>query len=544
MIGVTFFGLFFTPVFYNVIRGFIERGEAKKPAGEAPAGAAKEASAPAPAPAPAPAAKGAAHGLLLAVTTALVVSASGCRWIQNGFEVGPDYVEPKTDVAERWLDYKDPRVKSQEQNLAEWWTIFNDPALAKLEEMAYGQNLSLKAAGARILEARARYGIAVGNIFPQLQEAAGSYSNNVASDKTNFPVPDRWFPQWEAGFNLAWELDFWGRFRRGIEAADADLEASVHDYDDVLVILLSDVASAYVQYRTFEERLVFARQNVEIQRKSYELAQDKFKAGAVTERDVQQAKQVLEQTRALVPQLEAGRRQQSNALCVLLGISPRDLTDILGRAGKIPVAPREVTIGIPADLLRRRPDVRRAERVAARESAFIGVAEADFYPRFSLLGSIGVQAEFFKNLWFWPESLAGSIGPQFRWDILNYGRITHSVRAQEARFEQSVYAYQDSVLRAGREAEDAAIGFLKAHETTDALVLAVDAARRTVEITNEQYTTGVIDFTPVFIFQATLTGQQDTLAQSRGSIALNLIALYRALGGGWEMRLTRESKGS
>jgi len=468
----------------------------------------------------------------------MLCGCSGLKeWAHNGGKVGPNYVTPPAAVAANWIDYQDPRIKSEQQDVSHWWGVFGDPVLDSLIDEACKQNLSLRVAGERIAESRARRGIAVGNIFPQQQELAATFTANKASTASVTGQPEQWFRNSEVGFNVSWELDLWGRFRRAIEAADADLDASVANFDDVLVVLLADVSANYVQYRTFQERIAIARRNVEIQSKSYQLAQDKFKAGATTERDVQQSRQVLEQTRALIPQLEAGARQAANALCVLLGIPPVDLSARLGGVGIIPTAPPELALGIPADLLRRRPDVRRIERQAAAQSALIGVAKADLYPRLSLLGSIGVRAEDFSDMFKTPGSIAGSIGPSINWDILNYGRIEGNVHVQEARFRQLVYSYQEAVLRAGREAEDAAVGFLKAQERAHYLGDSVAAASRTVDISYVQYQQGVIDFTPVYLFEGTLAEQQDALALARGQIALSLVDLYRAVGGGWEMRL-------
>jgi NodT family efflux transporter outer membrane factor (OMF) lipoprotein len=484
------------------------------------------------------------RGLVAAVAAAL--AGSGCtslsEYIHNGFKVGPNYCRPKAPLASEWIDYQDPRVKSEEQDLSEWWRTFNDPALNHLVETAYRQNLSVREAGARILASQARRGVAIGNLFPQLQQALGSYTRNQLSRETANVPPDIWFSNWEGGFVASWELDLWGRFRRAIEAADAELDASIENYDAVLVVLFSDIAAAYVEYRTFEQRLVYARQNVEIQTRAYELAVDKHKAGAATERDVQQARQILEQTRALIPVLERGQRQAGNRLCVLLGIPPIDLAAALGQGGGIPTSPPEVAVGIPADLLRRRPDVRRAERQVAAQSARIGVAEANFYPHLGVTGTIGVAAEDFDDL-FNGKAMYGSVGPYFRWDILNYGRLYNRVLIQDARFQELGFAYQNSVLNAAREAEDAIVAFLKAQEQAKSLAASVAAAERTLKITNDQYQGGAIDFTPVFITQSVLAQQQDQLAVSRGDIALGLVGIYRALGGGWEMRLSREGAG-
>src|SRR5262249_45747711 len=282
---------------------------------------------------------------------------------------------------------------------------------------------------------RAVRGIAAGNLFPQTQQAAIDERHIKVSQSTANPPGDAWFEDWMVGFNATWELDLWGKFRRAIEAAEAALDASIENYDDVLVVLLADVAANYVQYRTFEQRLAYARQNVDIQTKAFQLAKDKFEAGASTERDVQQARQILEQTRALIPQLEIGQRQAANRLCVLLGIPATDLASRLGNAS-IPRVAHEVLVGIPADLIRRRPDVGRAERLVAAQSARIGVAEADLYPHISLVGSIGLEAVSFGNLWHSPESMIGQIGPSLWWDILNYGRLRNNVRFQDALFQE------------------------------------------------------------------------------------------------------------
>jgi NodT family efflux transporter outer membrane factor (OMF) lipoprotein len=403
--------------------------------------------------------------------------------------------------------------------------------------MAYQQNLTLRTAGARIMAARAQLGIAQGNLLPQEQFGFGDYSRLKLSQNVANPVPVTWFSDWTLGFGGSWELDFWGRYRRAIEAADAELDASIENYDDVLVVLLSDVASNYVQYRTFEQRLVYARSNVQIQKNAFELASDKFKHGATTERDTTQAKQLYEQTEALIPVLEIGKRQAANRICTLLGMPPTNLTAMLGKGTGIPVVPRECIVGVPADLVRRRPDVRRAEREVAAQSARIGVAVSDLYPHLSVLGTIGVQAEQFGDLFNTPGSMIGEISPGFRWDILNYGRLVNNVNVQDARFQLLAYAYQDRVLTAGREVEDAIVSFLQTQEQVKHLDAGVTSAMRTVEITRDQYNQGAVDFTAVFVFEGDLTTQQDELALSQGNIALSLISVYRALGGGWQIRL-------
>ena len=388
-------------------------------------------------------------------------------------------------------------------------------------------------AGERIAEARALRGFAVGNLYPQVQQMTGSYSANKLSNQTANPPFDQWNRTAQGGFNLSWEIDFWGRFRRAIEAADANLDASIDNFDDVLVVLLSDVATNYIQYRTFQERLELARQNVKVQEDSYQLASDNFKFGRGTERDPQQAKQVLEQTRSTIPQFEEGVRHTNNALCVLLGIPPQDLGQRLGDSGMIPTGEPDWSMGIPADLLRRRPDVRRAERETAVQSAQIGIAKSDLYPRFSLIGSIGVQSQELGDLFHTPGAMSAFGGPSFQWNILNYGRIESSVEAQEARFRQFFTTYQAAVLQANSEVEDAIIDYAKSQERVKYLTDSVTAARRTVDITYDQYRQGVVDFTPVFIFETALTSAQDDLAQARGDVAS--VACESISRSGWRM---------
>lgn len=458
-------------------------------------------------------------------------------WWCNGFKVGPNYWRPAAPVASQWIDYANPKIQTDKQHPCAWWTVFNDTALNNLIQTAYQQNLTLRVAGARIMEARAQLGIAEGNLFPQSQSAFADFTRVKLSNKVANPAPNLWFSNWDTGLAASWELDFWGRFRRAVEAADAELDASVEDYDDVLVVLLSDVAANYVHYRTFEQRIQYARANVDLQRRSVQLATDKFEHGATTERDQRQAEQVLAQTEALIPSLEIGKRQAANRLCVLLGMPTTGMDAILGKGAGVPVTPSDVVVGVPADLVRRRPDVRRAERQVAAQSARIGIAVSDLYPHISLVGTIGTEAEEFGDLFKTPGSMIGAVGPGVRWDILNYGRLVNNVRVQDARFQALAYVYQDRVLNAGREVEDAMVAFLRSQEQTQHLGDSVKAASRTVDITSDQYVHGAVDFTPVFLFESILTQQQDQLAVAQGDIALGLIAVYRSIGGGWQIRM-------
>jgi NodT family efflux transporter outer membrane factor (OMF) lipoprotein len=469
-----------------------------------------------------------------------ILSASGCTslsdYVHNGFKVGPNYKRPPAPVAEHWIDANDVRVRSDEPDDSCWWTVFNDPSLNDLVQTAYRQNLTVREAGFRVLQARAELGIAVGEFFPQTQVMDGDYTRRGVSENVanRVATPERWFSTWNFGFRLAWEVDFWGRFRRAIEAAADTLDGSVENYDDVLVTLVGDVAATYVQVRTLEQQIAYARQTLDLQRRSLEIAQAKFKGGQTSEVDVNQAQSDVSTTGALIEQLLIPLRQTTNRLCILLGLPPEDLHRKLGDM-PIPQAPPEVVVGVPADLLRRRPDVRRAERLAAAQCAEIGVAEADFYPRISLNTTFGWSAEHLKDL-FAHNSFRGNLGPAFEWPILNYGRILNNVRFQDARFQELVVQYQSTVLRAGEEVEDGLVTFLRAQLRARDALEAVRAEAAAFKEALAQYEGGLVDFNRVVLIQERLVERQQTLAEAQGQIAQGLIQVYRALGGGWQIR--------
>jgi NodT family efflux transporter outer membrane factor (OMF) lipoprotein len=460
------------------------------------------------------------------------------EYVQNGFKVGPNYCRPPALVAPEWIEASDKRLRKDGDDLSKWWTVFNDPVLDNLICCAYHQNLTLRQAGCRILEARANWAIAVGGLFPQTQTMTGDYTRTALSRQianSQF-LPTPYYGQWDGGFNLSWEMDFWGRFRRAIESNAATLDASVEDYDETLVTLLGDVATYYVQMRTLEKRIEYTKQNVQLQQRTVTIAEARFRGGTSTERDPYQARSTLEQTQAQIPELEISLRQAVNQLCTLLGMPPEELRTKLGPA-PIPTAPSEVVVGIPADLLRRRPEVRRAERQAAAQSAQIGVAEAQFYPAFSINGNLIYSAQNFSDL-FRSDALNGTVGPSFQWNVLNYGRLLNNVRLQDAKFQELVAAYQQTVLSAAQEVENGLATFLRARERTDFQSACAHDAEKAVEIVQAQYDGGTVDLTPVTLLQQTLVQQQDVLVQAQGEIATGLIQVYRALGGGWQLRCT------
>lgn len=469
------------------------------------------------------------------------LAATGCtpwgQYWRNHLKVGPTYMRPFAPVEPEWIDADEPQVRSELIVESQWWRQFNDPVLDGLILQAYDQNLTLRDAGFRVLAARASYNITVGGFLPQSQSAVAEYarwqlSNNVGAFE-NLSIPP--FSLWQTGFNLSWELDLWGKLRRKIESAGAKYQATVEEYDGVLVTLIADVADRYIDYRVASKQIADLNRLAAIQRDALAVATDRHAGGVTSELDISQAQLNLAKTEALIPVYERHARLATNALCVLLGSPPQDLVQHLGE-GEIPEAPVELVVGIPADLLRRRPDVRQAERILAAQSAQIGVAEAELYPAFSINGYLGVYANELGQL-YESDSLYGFVAPFVDWKILNYGRLVNNIRQQDAKFQSLAAAYQETVLRAGREAEDGMITFIKAREAADIQQQAVDAASRSAELVEIQYKEGASDFNRVFVVQQTQVTESIRLNDNVGGVAKGMTQIYRSLGGGWQLRL-------
>ncbi|HEV3387279.1 MAG TPA: efflux transporter outer membrane subunit [Gemmata sp.] len=470
--------------------------------------------------------------------SAVAVLAAGCTtfsdYVHNGFKVGPNFEEPQAATIAAWIDAGDKRIASESPPGDDWWNVFSDPSIPILIETAHRENLDLKTAGTRILQAQAQRNIAAGNLFPQSQNAIGDYAhvqipNGLLGPQGGLPSS---FNIWAVGLNTSWELDFWGSFRRRIEASNADLGGSVEAYRDALVTLLADVVTNYVQMRTYQQRIVFARRNVEIQKGSLRLAEARLADGKATALDVKQAHSLLDQTESTIPPFVIGLRQTTDRLCTLLGQPAQNLMPYFNDA-PIPEVPPTVAAGIPADLLHRRPDVRKALQTAASQCAKIGVAEADFYPQFGVSGFVGFATDDIATI-FAGKSFTALILPNFSWKILNYGRVLNNVRYQDAKFQETVLQYQQTVLNAGRETEDALVAFIQYQIQARSLEDSVKDAEDSVELVQAQYRGGLVDFNRVFTTQLQLVTQQDQLAIARGNIALSLISVYRALGGGWQ----------
>jgi NodT family efflux transporter outer membrane factor (OMF) lipoprotein len=447
--------------------------------------------------------------------------------------VGPDFVRPEVPWLKDWSSsalrsdapVDQPRERAPTE---EWWRNFNDPVLDRLVAEAQRQNIDVRIAGLRILEARAQLGIAGSALYPQLQQLVGE---TLRAGQQQSNGPDSTFWSYRVGLDIGWEIDFWGKFRRGIESADAAYFASVAAYDDSQVLVAAQAASFYATIRTIEQRLRIAHENAALQKRSLEITERLFKSGNESELDVQQARTQYLSTVASIPELEGSLRQVQNALNVLLARPPGPLPELEAGREKIPTAELAVIVDLPAELLRRRPDVRAAEMRLAAQSAQIGVSEAALYPSISLIGTVGLSA---SSLDWSARTFQWGVGPILVWNIFDWGRLKDQVLVQDARFQQLYEQYQGTVLRAARELDDAATDFATFRAQVDILRDAVQAARRSLDIANIQYREGLVGFERVLDSQRSLFSQQERLVSTQGGVTQSLIAVYKAMGGGWQ----------
>jgi multidrug efflux system outer membrane protein len=452
--------------------------------------------------------------------------------------LGPDFRSPPVPWLQDWSGGAWRTLADEAQRTTrppgdEWWRHFDDPVLDQLVTEAQRLNPGVRTAGIRIMEARAQLGIAGSALYPQLQQVSAQalFTGNRGSNGQGTTAGS-----FGLAFDLAWELDFWGKFKRAIESADAAYFASVAQYDDVQVLVAAQAASLYGSIRTIELRLRIAHENAAIQARSLEITERLFRSGNDAELDVQQARSQYLSTLATIPELESGLRQTRNALCVLLARPPDALPELQQRRAKIPEAPLEVIVDVPAELLRRRPDVRAAEMQLAAQSAQIGISEAALYPSIALTGTVGLSA---TTLGSPGATLAWALGPALVWNVFDHGRLTNQVLVQDARFQQLYEQYQDVVLRAARELDDGASGFAYTRAQVDILRDAVQAARRSLDIATIQYREGLVDFQRVLDSQRALFSAQERLVTSQGGVVQYLIAVYKAMGGGWQAARSR-----
>ena len=457
-----------------------------------------------------------------------------------GCMIGPDFKLPQVKVSQQWMESGEPNVLATPPRYRDWWDTFSDPVLTRIIQTAYAQNLTLRAGGVRVLEARAQLGIAIGEFYPQQQEITSSISYNRIPASIPYNIVNNRYWSDSVGAQAAWELDLWGKFRRGVESADDAFLASVAQYDDVLVTLTADVASDYVTMRAEQTELAIARENVKRQKEVLQVANDRFTGGVTSQLDVYQAQNVLGATEATIPQLTIQIAQMKNAMSALIGSPPGTIDGLLGSSTEIPAAPESVAVGIPADLLRRRPDIRAAELEAASQCSQIGVAKADLLPALSLVGSVATVASntghnTLTDL-FTSASLEFSAGPSISWNILNYGQITNNVRLQDAKFQELLVNYQNAVLSAQADVENALSLYIESRKQTAYLEQSVEAAAGAMRISLIQYKEGTTIFTAVLLAEENLLEAEDNYTLARANIPLGLINTYRALGGGWEIR--------
>jgi len=472
---------------------------------------------------------------------AVALLASGCTM------VGPTYESPEATAMSKWTDLDDPLLSDQSLADPKWWSnAFNDPVLDQLIEAALAQNLSLRAAGLRVLQAQQNLSIATGNRYPQQQALTGSagvkrLSNNAMD---HIPLLEDNFATYSLGFGLSWEADFWGRFRRMVQQAAAELDASVADYDDAMVSLISEVAQTYLMIRTFQNLLDISHDNVTLQMKGVEFARARLEAGEVNETGTDVFQLLLYNTKAEEAGTEMSLHQAKNSLAILLGKLPGEIGDLLAAAGPIPSASPLIAIGMPQDLIRRRPDVRAAERQLAAQGEQIGIAVAELYPHFSLGGSIGSStnsndSKAIEDLFESDSFMLGIVG-SFSWNIFNYGRLKSNIRLQDAVFQEQLVDYRNMVMQVQVEVENAIVAYLKSQQQLEAYRLAAKFAQRAADIAIIQYQEGSTDYVPVYLNLWFLYMQQNALASTEGSVATNLVQVYKSLGGGWQVRADQD----
>jgi NodT family efflux transporter outer membrane factor (OMF) lipoprotein len=460
-----------------------------------------------------------------------------------GCAVGPDYAKPDVQVPDAWSEAISAQAAlGPDASLQTWWTVFDDPVLTELIERARTSNLDLEVAMSRVRAARLQLGIARGGFLPVINAGAGASRTQISDNGHLMQVapPGGFEPQsiFNIGIDAAWEIDVFGRVRRSVEAAGAQFEASVEDSQDVQVTLFAEVALSYIDVRAYQQRILNARYNAEAQRQSVQLTQDRYDSGVSSKLDVVQANSNLATTEAVIPSLEIGLHMALNRLAVLLGQGAGTLQRDLSAARPIPSPTYHVGAGVPAELLRQRPDIRSAERRLAARTAMIGVATADLYPRFALSGVFGFSAKDTNKL-FDSSSDIWQLSAPIEWNLFSGGRVRKNIEVQEELANQALLFYKNTVLLALEEVENSIVSFSRNQVRRAHLADAVAATMEAVELANVQYDTGVTNFNNVLDMQRDLFEQQDQLVSTEADVMLNLIALYKALGGGWNINQAR-----
>ncbi|MCP4261732.1 MAG: efflux transporter outer membrane subunit [Planctomycetes bacterium] len=470
------------------------------------------------------------------VPMCLIVTFTVYIFLFSGCQVGPDYVRPEYSVPDQWHQKAVQGLEDGSADLQTWWKVFNNPVLESLIQRSCAENLDLQIAYARVMESRALLGVAAGEYWPDV-DAVGAYSRSRPSENgllAGLPVGTADQSNLHSmGVDSSWEIDVFGRISRSVESAQAYVEASIENYRDVLVSLYSEVARSYIDMSSIRERIRYAQNNIKLQQDTLGLTRKRREAELVPELDVQQAELILASTESTIPLLRQSEAQAIHRLSVLLGQSPAFLYEELSTASKIPDVPVDITVGLPTELLRQRPDIRRAERILAAETADIGIATAGLYPAFSLSGTFALEAQQIKDVGD-SDSRTWGFGPAMRWNLFDGDRIRSSIKVQEAQSEQAMAEYEQTILLALEEVENAMVAFAEERIRVEALERSVSAAQKSVELVESLYKIGLTDFQNVLDMQRSLTNQQDQLAESQGLVAQNLVRIYTALGGGWK----------
>ena len=468
-------------------------------------------------------------GRFLVILSLLVVVLQGCR------PVGPDYERPLTEMPDIWQQKAVKGLESGDADLETWWQILKDPVLDKLIARAGHGNLELEQAWRRIEQARADLSFSRGRLYPKV-DGVGDYQRLRLSDDGTFGVDKSGnsgnINLHNLGVDSAWEIDVFGRIRRSVESSEGVLGASIEDYRDVLVSLYAEVSLNYVEFRALELRIKLAEANIDLQKKTLKLTQDLFRAGIVPQLDVQQAKLNLATTESAIPPLRFGKTAAANRLCVLLGLMPGEIDELLQKEYSLPKLPGRVVVDLPVELLRQRPDIRRAERRLAGQTPLIGAATAELYPIFTLTGTFVYQSRQLNGL-VNRGNRTYSYGPTFQWNLFDGDRIRSRIRFEEALTKEVFAQYENTVLLAMEEVENSMTAYVEEYDRKDALKRSVDASKESVELVETLYKTGLTDFQNVLDMQRSLFSQQDQLAESGGKLVQSLILIYKALGGGW-----------
>ena len=476
----------------------------------------------------------AAAAILLIMVFLTMAFSSGCA------PVGPNYQKPEIKTPDVWHEtISREMAKQSDASLQTWWKIFDDPILNDLIEQARKSNLNLKIALSGIAASRARLGIVSGQELPDA-DVLGSFTRFKHSDHgalKQLSPPGGFDAQnmFMVGVDALWEIDVFGRIRRQIEAAGAEYEASIEDYRDVLVTLFAEVALAYVEIRSCQRQIQCAEANAAIQRKMLELTRARYSSGISSKLDTAQAMSNLANTEAAIPPFRIRLNSIINRLAVLLDMNTETLDAKLGKPAPIPLARENIGIGVPADLLRQRPDIRMAEKELAAQTALIGAATADLYPRFAISGFFGLETGSFSDMGG-GSSLAWGIKSPIKWNFFSGGKTRSNIAFHKEIAQQDLFKYKDTVLRAVEEVKNALVSHKQEKIRRNWLLVAVAATKEAVDLVVVQYETGLTDFNNVLTTQRSLFNQQDELVASQASVVLNLIRIYKALGGGWPIQ--------